>query len=158
MITYRDKARVRATEITWRWLPFLAMAGGGSPRRPPYGSPSCDKRQSRASRVTWHLLPVLAMGRRHQTDLAVSACFGNGQEEAARLERWKEEKPGLKQLIAALGESRVLIRKELARLRAEQAAPPTPASSAPASVPPGVKPGFNPIRCLTLSGANPIGG
>lgn len=68
------------------------------------------------------------------------------QEEAARLGKWKEEKPGLKQLIAALGESRLLIKKELARLRTDASAHAPPTSQSRTSIPTGVKQGFNPIR------------
>eukprot|EP00884_Botryococcus_braunii_P016868 jgi/Botrbrau1/3865/Bobra.0183s0089.1 len=79
------------------------------------------------------------------------------QEEAARLDRWKEEKPGLKQLIAALGESRILIRKELARMKAEHAVPaaPAPEPSSP-TMPPGVKSGFNPIRTTVGPSGQPL--
>ncbi len=72
--------------------------------------------------------------------------IGANQEEAVRWERWKEEKPGTKHLITALSESRTLIKKELARVKAERQTAGPSGPPRPTAVQPGVTTGFNPIR------------
>jgi hypothetical protein len=103
------------------------------------------------------------------------------QDEAARLEAWNAEKPELQAYIAALAESRSLLRKQLqgleatrkaraaeaeaeaaarAKAAAAAASPPpaaaaSPAPSSSASNPPSPTPGFNVIAAPRAPGVPP---
>ena len=113
---------------------------------------------------------------------SLSLSQNPSQDEAARLEAWNAEKPELQAYIAALAESRSLLRKQLqgleatrkaraaeaaeARVRAKAAAaaatasppPPTAAASSPSSAsasasnPPSPTPGFNVITAHRAPG------
>lgn len=74
------------------------------------------------------------------------------QDEEAKLEKWANEVPEVKNYISALSDARNLMRKELDRLIAEQkakslAALKKAAAAAKEEAAPGISLGFNPIRC-----------
>lgn len=73
------------------------------------------------------------------------------QDEATRLAKWSKEETQVKDYIKALGDSRNIMRKEHARLQAEQlaslaAAEKKAAALAREEAAPGIPLGFNPIR------------
>ena len=74
------------------------------------------------------------------------------QDEAVRLTDWSKEEAQVKDYIKALADSRNIMRKEHARLQAEQAASIAAAERKAAALAkeeaaPGIPLGFNPIRC-----------
>ena len=74
------------------------------------------------------------------------------QDEAVRLTDWSKEEAQVKDYIKALADSRNIMRKEHARLQAEQAANIAAAERkatalAKEEAAPGIPLGFNPIRC-----------
>ena len=78
------------------------------------------------------------------------------QDEAVRLTDWSKEEAQVKDYIRALADSRNIMRKEHARLQAEQAANIAAAERKAAELAreeaaPGIPLGFNPIRCVMFS-------
>ena len=85
-------------------------------------------------------------------DLLLIATRIISQDEATRLTDWSKEEAQVKDYIKALADSRNIMRKEHARLQAEQAANIAAAERKAAALAkeeaaPGIPLGFNPIRC-----------